>query len=78
MSARPAGGKAPSPSNIYKTITISYDYEGTLPHDFSRDGYKFIGWFDSEGNQYTDENGTLLSKWSYDGNVTLYAHWEAL
>ena len=77
LTARAAGGIA-SPTNVYMTKGVSYDELCILPHDFTRDGYKFLGWFDLEGKQYTDENGLLLTKWNYIGNITLYARWELL
>lgn len=77
MSPKAAGGHGPD-SNIYKIEKVEYGYSGTLPHGFTRDGYKFVGWFDEHDNQFTDENGQLLVSWSMLQDVTLYAHWELI
>lgn len=52
----------------------------------SRYGYTFQGWYDSDGNQVYNANGSCIANtgywntsgdWVHDGNVTLYAHWKA-
>ena len=77
MTQRAAGGGR-AVTNVYKVENVAYDSLVTIPHDFAREGYKFAGWFDAAGKQYTDENGALLEKWNVIGDITLYAHWEAV
>ena len=52
------------------TEDVDYDEEITLPTP-TRPGYTFNGWFDEEGNEYTD------GAWSTTSDVTLYASWTA-
>lgn len=43
----------------------------------NKDGYSFLGWFDSEGNRLTDDRGMGFSPWTVDENeITLYARWK--
>ena len=44
----------------------------------SRNGYKFLGWFDSliDGQRITDEDG-VIGTYNYNKSITLYAVWEA-
>ena len=53
-------------------IVQSDAFLGTLPVPADREGFTFVGWFDSPkygtGNQYT-ENSTI------DSDITLYAQW---
>ncbi len=74
---RAAGGYGPD-ENVYREIDVSYNTQIALPHGCTRDGYRFVGWFDINGNQYTDENGNLLTAWELFSDVTLYAHWELI
>ena len=57
-----------------QTVTSKNPYKLTIP---TRNGYTFIGWFDSaeNGTQYTDREGNCLSVWSESANKTLYARW---
>ncbi|MCQ2548480.1 MAG: InlB B-repeat-containing protein [Lachnospiraceae bacterium] len=62
------GGTA---DKVSKTLTYGNTY-GTLP-TASRTGYKFLGWYTAE------VGGTKIAsttKYTTDGNQTLYAHWE--
>lgn len=40
-------------------------------------GYKFVGWFDINRRQFTDENGAEFGSggWNVDADVTLIANW---
>ena len=51
----------------------------------TRDRYDFLGWFATDGTQVYDANGVCVKgtsywdvdgKWSYSGNVSLYARWK--
>lgn len=44
-----------------------------------RDGYKFLGWYDSlsNGNRLTDENGRSVSVYEKQSSITAFACWEA-
>lgn len=50
----------------------------TLPAPV-RNGYKFIGWYDSleNGNRLTDESGRSVSVYQQEESITVYARWEA-
>ena len=52
-----------------KTMTVTYDKQYTLPTP-TKTGYEFVGWYDGS-TQVKD--GT----WTYAGNKTLTAKWEA-
>ena len=58
--------------NVSKNVTYD-DVYGTLP-DVVREGYTFVGWFDSKekGNQIKSDDIVKLSK-----NITLYARTQA-
>ncbi|MBR4830465.1 MAG: InlB B-repeat-containing protein, partial [Bacilli bacterium] len=56
-----------------RSMTVNADYvsvivASTFPKTPTRSGYKFLGWFDSNGTKYT--------KYDKPENITLYAHWE--
>ena len=53
-----------------KRITYSTKY--ILPDNVVKEGYRFIGWFDEDGTQYTS------GIWEYTSDVHLYARFEAL
>lgn len=42
---------------------------------FVRPGYKWVGWKDQNGTNWTNDVGKAW-KWSYNYDVTLYAQWE--
>lgn len=66
-----AGGKACD--SFVATVTYSLNYSIKVP---SIQGYTFLGYFDSENNQYTDENGNSLAPWTLTyGGVILYGKW---
>lgn len=50
----------------------------TLPAPV-RNGYKFLGWYDSleNGNRLTDESGRSVSVYQQEESITVYARWEA-
>lgn len=50
----------------------------TLPAPV-RNGYKFLGWYDSleNGNRLTDESGRSVSAYQKEQSITVYARWEA-
>ncbi len=50
---------------------VTYDSDYTLPAT-SRRGYRFLGWYDSEGTRHTD------GKWTLAKGITLTAKWEAI
>ena len=78
MSGPTDGGLFDPSETLTLTKEVTYDSDYTLPTNIQRDGYKFLGWFDEEGNQYTDEYGKSLLPWKTTNGMTLYAHWEAL
>ncbi|MCQ2348117.1 MAG: InlB B-repeat-containing protein [Paludibacteraceae bacterium] len=43
----------------------------------SRDGFIFMGYFDTDGKQYYADDMTSANNWDKDGNATLYAKWHA-
>ena len=52
--------------------TVNYNVGTALDKNkFTRDGYEFTGWKDSNGNSYTN-GGT----YAFTANTTLYAQWE--
>lgn len=50
----------------------------TLPAP-ARNGYKFLGWYDSleNGNRLADESGRSVSVYQREQSITAYARWEA-
>lgn len=50
----------------------------TLPAPV-RNGYKFLGWYDSleNGNRLTDESGRSVSVYQQEESITVYARWKA-
>ena len=54
----------------YRFRTVTFDDDISAPRIIGRDGYDFIGWFDSEGNK--------VEKWTYDSDQTLYARFEPI
>jgi len=52
-------------------LAVVYDSGYTLPAT-SRRGYRFLGWYDSEGTRYTD------GKWTLTNDLSLEAKWEAI
>lgn len=81
-------------ANTYKVIYNSNGGTGTMSADtatydsnyttksneFSRSGYKFIGWNekpDGTGTDWTSRIGKPF-KWNYTNDVTLYAQWQGI
>ncbi len=57
-----------------KDILVSYGEEFVLP--FEEKESKFIGYFDIDGNRYTDENGKSLSPFTDGADINLFAKYE--
>ncbi len=69
------GSKAPSAQTV--------KYNGTLPTINvipTREGYTFIGWYDSVsgGIQYYNASNVAMKKYDKKSNITLYARWKIL
>lgn len=59
-------------------MNICYDTTVTLPI-LSAPGYDFLGWFNSEGTQFSGSNGILLDTWNQIAlQYTLIAHWNII
>ena len=59
---------------VNSDVTFVPDYieviaGATFPDNPTRDGFDFLGWYDS------DENGNLVEEYSGTDDITLYAHW---
>ncbi len=67
-----AGGRA---FNTEQNIIVVYDSSYKLSVR-TIEGYKFIGYFDVNGVQYTDEYGNSLLNYNNEGNITLYEKWQ--
>lgn len=68
-------GAIPERNSTYITKEIIFGDDYTFSHDYTRNGYTFLGYFDKDGRQYTDEEGNGLSTWNVAEDITLYAHW---
>ena len=57
-------------------VSVNENYVLPTPE---RNGYKFLGWYDSleNGNRLTDEYGRSVSVYQNQQSITVYAHWEA-
>ena len=65
------GKVADGVTSYYLSKEVIYDSTyGTLPTP-TREGYRFVGWADSEGNIVTESSIV-----DYAGNETLYSQWE--
>lgn len=72
----PSGGGSFDPSVTSEiNYNVTYDSNYTLPSNLQKDGYVFDGWFDEEGNRYTDQYGNCVAKWSLTKGIKLVAHW---
>ena len=59
-----------------QTFDVVYDaYLGSVTPPKQRDGYSFLGYFDSANKMYFDTEGKGLGKWDKTSDTTLYAHW---
>lgn len=66
------GGKAVDTS---RSIAVKYD--GSYNISVRKiEGYKFVGYFDANGKQYTDKYGNSLFKYNIEKDLTLYEKWE--
>lgn len=68
------------PGGIGGTDKVTAIYGSSLP-DIStpvKEGYTFLGYFDSinDGTQYYDSDGKSTKNWDKREKSTLYAHWE--
>ena len=59
------------------SATVVFGQEFTLEVP-AYEGYRFLGWFDAAGTQYTDESGKSLSAWNVAEDTALYAHWRRI
>ena len=59
------------------SATVVFGQEFTLEVP-AYEGYRFLGWFDAAGTQYTDESGKSLSAWNVAEDTALYAHWQRI
>ena len=59
------------------TVTMGEDFSFNIPSEIPTDK-KFVGWFDQNGVQYTDENGAGLFKWNTASNIMLVAKFESI
>ena len=58
------------------SVTVTFDEAMpniTIP---SKSGYTFLGYFDANGKQYYDANGSSVNSWTTASNATLTAQWE--
>ncbi len=58
------------------SVTVTFDEAMpniTIP---SKSGYTFLGYFDANGKQYYDANGSSTNSWTTASNATLTAQWE--
>ena len=60
---------------ILETVDLIFDQPFVLPCDYIRPGYNFIGWYDEDENQITDEYGNSLTDWNIPECMSLYARW---
>ncbi len=56
--------------------TVTYDASFTLTVPAARDGYKFLGYADAEGNMYTDATGASTRVWDKAADSVFYSVWE--
>lgn len=58
------------------TLTYGSLYSFQVPSTMDRDYCEFAGWYDAEGNQYTDQYGASITEiWTKVDDVELYPHW---
>ncbi len=58
------------------SVTVTFDEAMpniTIP---SKSGYTFLGYFDANGKQYYDANGSSTNSWTTASDATLTAQWE--
>ena len=69
---------------IPATTNVKYDSIIALPIPSERNGYEFEGWYfdttgsNGTGEQCTDSEGKMVSKWDKTTSTTLYAKWETV
>ena len=56
--------------------SATYGQNFTLNVPNARDGYKFLGYADANGDMYTDAMGASVKIWDKDSDTTLYSKWE--
>ncbi len=59
-------------------FTVSYDNEYIIPMPSNREGFEFLGWYDADGNQYTDNTGRCLVPYTHLNDIILYSKWNVL
>lgn len=59
-------------TTVYKNLSVGNGKTLASIDKPAKDGYDFVGWFDSETNELFDINQTILE------NLTLYAKWELI
>ena len=69
-------GATPGVDTNKPVVGVNENY--TLPAPV-RNGYRFLGWYDSleNGNRLTDESGKSVSVYQQEEPITVYARWEA-
>lgn len=71
------GANAPKELTPYlRSYEIGYNSDFTLRVPSEKEGRNFIGWFDSNGVQYTDENAVSIRKWDHAEDTRLYAGYD--
>ena len=74
-----SGATTPSAGGFVVTanrVQVVYGESFELPIPNSRDGYKFLGWMDTDGVLYADENGTSVKVWDKAEDSLLVSKWE--
>ncbi|MDD6302074.1 MAG: InlB B-repeat-containing protein [Bacillales bacterium] len=63
-------------TTVVDDIVYNQSYTFPIPVKVEANvGYIFVGWFDQNDTQITNYLGKTLKSWSFDYDVTLYAHW---
>jgi len=57
-------------NGINKAVEVTFDEDYKFDVD-SKEGYYFIGWYDSNNNKYTDDLGDGISKWKIASDIIL-------
>ncbi|MBE5817771.1 MAG: hypothetical protein E7312_01800 [Clostridiales bacterium] len=58
---------------IVPPISVAYDSQYNVLPDIERNGYEFLGWFDTDSNLVTEDSVVKITD-----NITLVAHWQAV
>lgn len=57
------------------SLNVIYGEDFTISATVSREGYDFLGWFDSNDQKYAESNGCCVKKWDKADNSRLIAQW---